>query len=214
MRWSIHFSEQQQQKCLIFVTICYFSQNGTYQTKQQTKFVGISVTLSCKELSFRQNDYSVSRGEWMWWYWNCLQILWHISLKFPPIKYVLASATDFYWTESGETDFCSVGKPTLSISYYAAKTLRPHAEHLDSTPTDSPQLMPHPKAISNCQTCAWTNLQMTLVPTFMISQLRPTGKETCWPHSLSLAPTQMFEQSKCCFEPLGFDMVYYTICWQ
>ena len=193
---------------------CYFSQNRTYQTKQLTKFAGISVTPSCKELSFRQNDYSVSRGEWMWWYWNCLQIIWHISLKFPPLKYVLASVTNFYWMESGETDFCSVGKPTLSISHYTVKKLRQHAEHLPSTPTDRPQLMPHTKAISNCQTCAWTNLQMTLVPTFMISQLMLTGKEMCWPHSLSLAPTQMFEQSKCCFEPLGFGVVYYTICWQ
>ena len=161
---------------------CYFSQNRTYQTKQLTKFAGISVTPSCKELSFRQNDYSVSRGEWMWWYWNCLQILWHISLKFPPLKYVLASVTNFYWMESGETDFCSVGKPTLSISHYTVKKLRQHAEHLPSTPTDRPQLMPHTKAISNCQTCAWTNLQMTLVPTFTTSQLMPTGKEMCWLH--------------------------------
>ena len=172
------------------------------------------MTPSCKELSFRQNDYSVSRGEWRWWYWNCLQILWHFSLKFPPLKYVLPSVTDFYWTESGETDFCSVGKTTLSISHYAVKKPRPHTEHLVSTLTDRSQLMPHPKASSNCQTCAWANFQMTLGPTFMTSQLMPTGKETCWPHSLSLAPTQLFEQSKCCFEPLGFDMLYYTICWQ
>ena len=127
---------------------------------------------------------------------------------------MLASVTDFYWTESGETDFCSMGKPTLSIRHYAAKKPRPHTEHLVSVPTDRPQLMPHPKAISNCQTCAWTNLQMTLVPTSTTSQLMPTGKETCWPHSLSLAPTQICEQSKCCFEPLGFDVLYYTICWQ
>ena len=99
------------------------------------------MTPSCKELSFRQNDYSVSRGEWRWWYWNCLQILWHFSLKFPPLKYVLASVTDFYWTESGETDFCSVGKPTLSINYYTVKKPRPHTEHLVSAPTDHPQLM-------------------------------------------------------------------------
>ena len=158
------------------------------------------MTQSRKELSFRQNDYLVSRGEWMWWYWNCLQILWHISLKFPPLKYVLASVTNFYWMESGETDFCSVGKPTLSISHYTVKKLRQHAEHLPSTPTDRPQLMPHTKAISNCQTCAWTNLQMTLVPTFTTSQLMQTGKETCWPHSLSLAPTQIVEQSKSCVE--------------
>ena len=119
------------------------------------------MTPSCKELSFRQNDYSVSQGEWRWWHWNCLQILWHFSLKFPPLKYVLASVTDFYWTESGETDFCSMGKPTLSIRHYAAKKPRPHTEHLVSVPTDRPQLMPHPKASSNCQTCAWTNIQMT-----------------------------------------------------
>ena len=123
--------------------------------------MGISVTLSCKELSFRQNDYSVSRGEWRWWYWNCLHILWHFSLKFPPLKYVLASVTDFNWTESEETDFCSVGKPTLSISHYAAKKPRPHTEHLVSALTDRPQLMSHPKASSNCKTCAWTHLQMT-----------------------------------------------------
>ena len=172
------------------------------------------MTLSCKELSFRQNDYSVSQGEWRWWYRNCLQILWHFFLQFPPLKYVLASVTDFYWTESGETDFCSVGKTTLSISHYAVKKPRPHTEHLVSTRTDRSQLMPHPKASSNCQTCAWTNLQMTLVPTFTISQLMPTGKETCWPHSLSLTPTQIFEQSKFCFEPLGFDVLYYTIFWQ
>ena len=143
MRWSIHFSEQQQQKCLIFVTICYSSQNRIYQTKQQTKFAGISVTPSCKELSFRQNDYSVSRGEWRWWYWNCLQILWHFSLEFPPLKYVLGSVTDFSWTESGEPDFCSVGKPTLSISHYAVKKPRPHTEHLVSASNDRSQLMPH-----------------------------------------------------------------------
>ena len=172
------------------------------------------MTPSCKELSFRQNDYLVSRGEWRWWYWNCLQILWHFSLEFPHLKYVLASVTDFYWTESGETDFCSVGKPTLSISHYAAKKPRTHTEHLVSAPTDCPQLMSHPKARFNCHTCTWTDLQMTLVPTFKTSQLMPTGKETCWPHSLSLAPTQIFEQSKCSFEPLGFDVFYYTICWQ
>ena len=101
----------------------------------------ISVTPSCKELSFRQNDYTVSRGEWRWWYWNCLQLLWHFSLKFPPLKYVLASVTDFYWTQSGETDLCSVGKPTLSINHYTAKKPRPHTEHLVSAPTDHPQLM-------------------------------------------------------------------------
>ena len=191
----------------------YFSQNRTYQTKQPAKFSGISVAPSCKELSFRQNDYTVSRGEWRWWYWNCLQLLWHFSLKFPPLKYVLASVTDFYWTQSGETDLCSVGKPTLSINHYTAKKPRPHTEHLVSAPTDHPQLMTIQKPAPTARHVHELIFRW-LVPTFTISQLMLTGKETCWPHSLSLAPTQICEQSKCCFEPLGFDMVYYTIWWQ
>ena len=100
------------------------------------------MTLSWKELSFRQNGYSVSQG---WMEVVVLKLSTNsltLSLKFPPLKYVLSSVTDFYRTESGEYDFCSGRKPTLSISHHVAKKPKPHTKHLSVSPQTTPNICP------------------------------------------------------------------------
>ena len=112
VRWSIHFSEQQQKKMphfcnhLLLFTEQNIPKKTTNKICREFQWHWVAKNFPLDRMITRWVEVSGGGGI------KTVYKFFDTSLKFPPLKYVLASVTDFYWTESGETDLlCGKAHP-------------------------------------------------------------------------------------------------------